>query len=70
MKIAKRNNKKKKTITNLYVIPRHRYVCVKLAVERSERRLGFFFVVVVVVVVVVVGAMWAVCGRGMVVWRM
>lgn len=45
MKIAKRNNKK--TITNLYVIPRHRNVCVcvcvKQAVERSERRLGFLF---------------------------
>lgn len=44
MKIAKRNNKKR-TITNLYVIPRHRNVCVcvKQAVERSERRLGFLF---------------------------
>lgn len=67
MKIAKRNNKK--TITNLYVIPRHRNVCVCVCetgrrTKRTEARLFVF----VVVIVVVLGAMWAVaCGRGVVV---
>lgn len=67
MKIAKRNNKK--TITNLYVIPRHRNVCVCVCetgrrTKRTEARLFVF----VAVIVVVLGAMWAVaCGRGVVV---
>lgn len=70
MKIAKRNNKKqKKTITNLYVIPRHRNVCVCVCetgrrTKRTEARLFVF----VAVIVVVLGAMWAVaCGRGVMV---
>lgn len=59
MKIAKRNNKKK-TITNLYVIPRHRNVCVCVCetgrrTKRTEARLFVF----VAVIVVVLGAMWA-----------
>lgn len=47
MKIAKRNNNKKKKNNNKFVryppAPQCVCVCVKQAVERSERRLGFLF---------------------------